>query len=104
MRDGFAFGGGTYHFDRSSRSAEANRLQWLDDLMPWNCAAYTASACRLPSSRSAIASIIWKVLVPELGADIEAHFGLQQALQISGRQSPTPDGLLAAYGELAKAW
>lgn len=39
------------------------------------------------------ASIIWKVLVPELGADIEAHFGSQQALQIADPQSLSPDGV-----------
>lgn len=46
-----------------------------------------------PSSRSATASIIWKVLVSELGADTEAHFGSQQAIQIADPQSPTPDGV-----------
>ncbi|RVJ86375.1 hypothetical protein CN173_31170 [Sinorhizobium meliloti] len=41
-----------------------------------------------PSSRSATASIIWRVLVPELGADIEAHFGSQRVLADSDEAAP----------------
>ena len=38
-----------------------------------------------PSRRSATASIMWKLLVPELGADIGDHTGSQTGLPISDR-------------------
>ncbi|MGY4167582.1 hypothetical protein ACVIM8_001655 [Bradyrhizobium sp. USDA 4529] len=62
-------------------------------------------SCRgAPSRRSATASIIWKVLVPELGADIEAHIGSQTQQPIADCSPPAPDGvslsLFAAYDAL----
>src|ERR1700740_545852 len=51
-------------------------------------------SCRgAPSRRSATASIIWKVLVPELGADIEAHIGSQPQQPIADRPPTPPDGV-----------
>src|SRR4029453_11190928 len=51
-------------------------------------------SCRgAPSRRSATASIIWKVLVPELGADIEAHIGSQTQQPIADPLPTPPDGV-----------
>ena len=50
-------------------------------------------SCRgAPSRRSATASIIRKVLVPELGADIEAHIRSQTQQPIADRPPTPPDG------------
>ncbi|WP_371836003.1 integrase core domain-containing protein [Ochrobactrum sp. SSR] len=51
-------------------------------------------SCRgAPSRRSATASIIWKLLVPVLGADIEAHSSSLCPLPISDRSPLPPDGV-----------
>lgn len=92
---------------RQAKSCDGRMpIRWAiaDTLAPGSSASATTCAlnssdqrrrsCRgAPSRRSATASIMWKVLVPELGADIEAHIGSQRALSISDRQPPTPDGV-----------
>lgn len=81
-----------------------SRCAIAETLAPGSNASATARAlnssdqrrrsCRgAPSRRSATASIIWKVLVPELGADIEAHSSSSCPLPISDRSPPPPDGV-----------
>ncbi len=84
--------GDKWHLDECVVAINGKK-QWLWRAVDQDGFVLEVRSCRgAPSRRSATASIIWKVLVPELGADIEAHSSSSGPLPISDRSPPPPDG------------